>query len=113
MLGLQPIQLYSGTPLLWYLGYSKVSLIVVAIILHAHLSFTYLLSALLSSAPPQPKTVGGAHASRKGKSETVENQLLRAFARVMASRYRVSTGKEALDLILRSIRVKQVRKGRG
>ena len=40
----------------------------------------------------QSKPVGEAHASRKGKSETPENQLLRAFARVTSSKYRVSNG---------------------
>ena len=38
----------------------------------------------------------------------MNNQVLRAFVRATGSRYRITNGKEALEQLLRSVRVKQV-----
>lgn len=45
---------------------------------------------------------------RKIKSESLDNEVLRAFGRAVTTMYRVATGKEALDMLLRSGLTKQV-----
>ena len=45
---------------------------------------------------------------RKIKSESLDNEVLRAFGRVMTTMYKVASGKEALEMILRSGVTKQV-----
>lgn len=58
--------------------------------------------------PPQRKKEDHLQI-RKVKSELLDNEILRAFGRAMTKMYKAASGKEALDMLLRSGVTKQVR----
>ena len=74
-------------------------------------------SSLSLTSPPSPPLL--PHTQRKReehpqirkavKSESLDNEVLRAFGRAVTATYRVASGKEALDMLLRSGLTKQVR----
>jgi len=49
------------------------------------------------------------HLSHRAKTEPLDNKVLRAFGKTVSERCRVMNGKEAVALLLGSVRVKQVR----
>ena len=56
----------------------------------------------------QVKPLSEEHASVKVKTEPTENKVLRALMRTVTSKYRVTSGKEAIQMLLTSARVKEV-----
>lgn len=46
---------------------------------------------------------------RKVKNELLDNEILRAFGRAVTKTYRAASGRDALDMLLRSGVTKQVR----
>ena len=60
----------------------------------------------LSSLPPQKAPE--EHQHKAAKAETLDNQVLRAFGRVMGTYYRVQDGKAALDQLRNSVLIRNV-----